>query len=153
MNDEVRPDLRDLFAGIGIALGATIAVVAVCLAMGWLEQRPSDGDGPSGGLVSGVWTFLAMGLACARWLLLRADPHRRAPARAIVAIGLAILAYPFFTLGFDSALVGIVGNVTIGAALAVGARRAVAQSGLAATLLALPIPWLAYATYLAAVSI
>ncbi len=147
MNEDDRPDLLDLFAGIGVAVGAIAAIVAVRLALGWIEEPLEGEDGPSGVLISAVWTFLVAGLACARWLLLRVDPDAEALPAAIVGIGIAILVYPFFAFGFESAAIGLAANLLVAGALVFTGLRAARFSGLAAAFLFVPVLWFGYASY------
>lgn len=148
MNDDERPDLPDLFASIGVAVGAFVAILAICLSFGWVVEPSEDDGAPSGVLISVVWTVLIAGLACARWLLLRVNPDADTLAACIVCIGIAMLVYPFFSFGLENTVLGLAGNFFIAGALILTGLRAARLSGLATAFLFMPLLWLGYVSYL-----
>jgi hypothetical protein len=137
---------RGLLAHVGAGVLATLAVSVCLAALGWMDPGPSDLEVLPGAVVALVWTGLIGGLGAARWLAGRAGETGRAQQGPITALAIACLLYPFYTAGLSSLAVGLVANVVIAVACARIADRLFQVTLGAAILVALPIPWLVFAS-------
>jgi tryptophan-rich sensory protein len=104
--------------------------------------------GPIPGWIIGiVWTALFVGLGVTRGVVAvdRSVAAARA-GRAVVMLIIACAAYPFYTIGLQSEIIGLFGNLaTIGLSVWVAARMArVRRVGVIAPLAV--IAWVAFAT-------
>jgi hypothetical protein len=139
-------DERRLFAHVGAGVLATFAVSAGVAALGWMDPGPSDLEVLPGAVVALVWTGLIGGLGAARWLAGRAGEAGRAQRGPIAGLAVACLLYPFYTAGLSSLAIGLAANVVIAVACARIADRLFPVTRGAAILVALPIPWLVFAS-------
>jgi len=117
------------------------------------DLPPSRFDLP-GWLVGSVWIALFAVLGVARWIVLRTGTeHSRSNARIIVLLMLFCLAYPFYTLGLRSLVMGIIGNfLTIGAA-GWAAWKIRLTSQIAALLVLSVAAWVSFANVLIFLSV
>jgi len=141
-------DGRGLLANVGVGMAATLAVSGGIAALGWMSPGPSDFEALPGAVVSLVWTCLIGGLGAARWLAGRSGASARQQQGPIAVLALACLLYPFYTAGLSSLAIGFAANVAIAVACARIADRLVPSARSAALLVALPIPWLVFASAL-----
>jgi hypothetical protein len=139
---------RGLLAHVGAGVFATLAVSACIAALGWMDPGPADLEVLPGAVVALVWTGLIGGLGAARWLAGRAGETGRAQQGPITALAVACLLYPFYTVGLSSLAIGLAANVLIAIACARLADRLFPVTRGAAFLVALPIPWLVFASAL-----
>lgn len=136
------PQIKSLItcvAGFSLAIGGLIVGL---YAVGVL---PEANPGPLPGWVgSAVWTFLFISLAIAFWII------RRHPdlARSIVLFAGLCLAYPFYTFGFQSLALGLIGNLATFAAAAALILKLRSTSRVAAAFVAPVLPWLLFATWI-----
>jgi hypothetical protein len=141
-------DGRGLLANVGAGAAATVGVSAAIAALGWMSPGPSDIEALPGAIVALVWTGLIGGLGAARWLAGRSGDVARQQKGPITLLALACLLYPFYTAGLSSLAIGFAANVAIAVACARIADRLVPSARSAALLVALPIPWLVFASVL-----
>ncbi len=141
---------RSFLAHVAAGVAATGAVSAVIAALGWMAPEPSDPEFLPGAAVALVWAGLIGGLGAARWLAGRSGDLARRQQGPIAALALACLLYPFYTLGLSSPAIGLAANIAIAFACARIAGRLLAWTRGAALLVALPIPWLIFASILIA---
>ncbi len=107
--------MKIIAANIVIPVILALATNGLIFALGW--QQP-DRDiqpafAPPGYVIGIVWTVLFALMGCARGLASR-QGDRRTVRLLTILIGLC-LAYPFYTLGLQDNLVGLVGIVLTGA--------------------------------------
>ena len=129
----------------------TVAINGLVFGLGWAGAAPDaardNGLLPPGWVVGTVWLVLLALVAVAYWLLASADePDARTMAPWLLALIAFCLAYPFYTFGFRSIAMEMIGNVVTIAGAVVLARRALRSSRLAAGLISLVVIWVSYAT-------
>lgn len=136
----------------GAAAAAACAVVAGGIVLAGWDRVPigEPAWAPPAWVGSAVWVGLFTALGIARGRLSRAEaarPSVGATGRLDVLMA-NILLYPLYTLGFSQPLLGLCGNLlTIGLCLW-AAAGAWPRSRAAAVLIALPVPWVEFATLL-----
>lgn len=141
-------DGRGLLANIGVGVFATVCISVVIAMLGWMSPGESDLEVLPGGAVALVWIGLIGALGAARWLAGRSGERAREQQGPITALALACLLYPFYTAGLSSLAVGLAANVVIAVACARIADRLFPSARIASLLVALPIPWLIFASAL-----
>jgi hypothetical protein len=139
-------DGRGLLANVAVGMAATVGVSVGIAALGWMSAGPTDVEALPGAVVALVWTGLIGGLGAARWLAGRSGEAARQQRGPITALALACLLYPFYTAGLSSLAIGFAANAAIALACARIADRLFPSARSAALLVALPIPWLVFAS-------
>jgi tryptophan-rich sensory protein len=108
-----RPDRSGLIANIAIALGIVLALNGLIFGLGWQgSSAHTPSFVPPAAVIGGVWVVLFLFMALARWELNRGAAQRSDKAGLIVLfIGCA--AYPFYTAGLSSDIVGEAANLAL----------------------------------------
>ena len=130
----------------------TVAVNGLVFGLGWAGAAPDAARNnwllPPGWVVGTVWLVLLALVAVAYWLLASADDRRgKTLAPWLLALIAVCLAYPFYTFGFRSIAMEMIGNVVTIAGAAVLTVLALRSSRLAAGLICLVVIWVSYATF------
>ncbi len=108
-----RPDRAGLIANVTGALTIVILLNAIIFGFGWggtSARAPAFLPPPI--VIGIVWLALFPCLACARWELNRSGARRTDKAALIVLFALCS-AYPFYTAGLSSDVIGEAANVTL----------------------------------------
>jgi tryptophan-rich sensory protein len=138
-----------LLANTGLAVGLALLGNGIIFFFGWNGDAPGKhipSFQPAGWVIGAVWTMLFAAMGAARWLTARARQERgRDNTGLITALILACFAYPYYTLGFRSAEIGLIGSLATMLAAAIIAWRVAGQSGLAAMLVLPTALWCAFA--------
>ena len=139
---------------VGLVLNITIAVV-LCLAInavifgsGWdaSETAAQIWFAPPGYVVGTVWVILFALIGAARYLLNDSGEAARSTKNWLVVLLLFCLAYPIYTIGFNSELIGFFGNLATIALTIFVLTRTLKFSKFAAFLLVPIIFWVSFAT-------
>lgn len=135
-----------------VAILVTLAINGLLFGLGWAGPPADAARGnwllPPGWVVGAVWMVLLSLLAVAYWWLASAEePDARRLAPWVVVLIAFCLAYPFYTFGFRSIAMAIIGDVATIAGAAVLARRARRSSRLASALILPVVVWVSYATF------
>jgi tryptophan-rich sensory protein len=145
-----RPDRTGLITNIGIAILSALAVNGVIAVV-----NPSEMEGPGsvhlqppGYVIGTVWLVLFGAMGAARWLLLTKPLDTMRARRLILFLLLFCLAYPFYTMGLKSEVIGLVGNVLTIALSFFVVIRVGRISRLAAGLVSLVSVWVTFASFL-----
>ncbi len=145
-----RPDRTGLISNIGIAISSALLVNGF-IALVNPSEMESPGSvhwQPPGYVIGIVWVVLFAAMGAARWLLLTKPLDTIRARRLILLLLLFCLAYPFYTMGLKSELIGLVGNLlTIALSLFV-AFRVGSISRPAAGLVSLVSVWVSFASVL-----
>ncbi len=145
-----RPDRTGLIGNTSIAVLSALAVNGFIAVVNPSEMA-SPGSvhlQPPGYVIGIVWLVLFAAMGVARWLLLTKPMDTIRARRLILFLLLFCLAYPVYTLGLKSEIIGLAGNLlTIALALFV-AIRVSSISRLAAGLVSLVIVWVSFASFL-----
>ncbi len=141
---------------IGLALLAVMLINGVIVLWSPAEMSSAGQTPltPPGYVIGMVWTGLFVCMGLARWNLIRSrEKGAAASGVSIVWLAILCLAYPIYTGGLRSEIIGFIGNVvTLVFTLAVIAF--VFPKSRTAALWTLPIAiWLSYATFLTALSV
>jgi tryptophan-rich sensory protein len=108
-----RPDRSGLIANVAGALTIVVILNALIFGLGWAAASVRAPRFVPPPIVIGlVWVALFACMALARWELNRATSARSDKAGLIVLFALCA-AYPFYTAGLKSDVVGEVGNVSL----------------------------------------
>lgn len=142
---------RGLALNIGVALGAVLLTNLLILLFNPSQMTtPAETYRfePPGWVIGLVWTLLFAALGLSRWLILGTRVGQTKGADWIVLLLLLCAAYPFYTLGLRSPVMGLIGNaVTCVFALWV-ANRVRQRSVTAAWLISSVAAWVAFASVL-----
>jgi tryptophan-rich sensory protein len=103
---------------------------------------------PPGWVIGMVWILLFAWLGTARWLVLGRDGRRSSDAAWVFCLLLFCAAYPVYTAGLRSAVVGLLGNAATGCLALWIAFRIRARSVLAAGLVSAVAAWVTFASIL-----
>ena len=145
-----RDDRRGLFANIGAAI-ALAAIANATLAHFGLAQPPHErwpAFAPPGPAIGAIWVVLFAAMGAARWSVAREfGPHATSNARAIGALIVICLAYPFYTHVVGGHAIELAGNV-VTFAIAVGIAVRCRETIVAALCVGAVAIWIACATVL-----
>lgn len=137
-----------------MALAVAIAAIGngIIFLFGWNGDAPGKqlpSFQPAGWVIGMVWMMLFAAMGAARWAALRdgAAADRRL-AWMIPALILSCFAYPYYTLGFRSLEIGLVGSIATMIFAAVIVLRLARPSRLAALLILPTALWCAFASVL-----
>lgn len=139
-----------LVLNIAAAVGLAVIGNGIIALFDW--RAGNDGTispsfAPPGAVIGMVWTSLFAAMGAARWLVVRdASGTGRRNAWLVTALLLACFAYPYYTLGFRSEVIGLIGSIATAIAAAVIAWRIHGQSRAAAALVALTSIWCVFAS-------
>lgn len=145
-----RDDRRGLAANIATAVA--IAVIANgTIAVSGIARRPHEiwpAFAPPGPAIGGIWVVLFAAMGAARWSVARHRSLRaKSDARAVDALILICLAYPFYTHIVGGHAIELAGNiVTFAVAIALAIR--LRTSVVAAACVGAVALWVAFATVL-----
>ncbi len=145
-----RSDRTGLISNIGIAILSALLVNGFIAVVNPSEMANPGSVRwqPPGYVIGAVWIFLFAAMGSARWLLLTKPLDTVRARRLIVLLLLFCLAYPFYTIGLKSEVIGLVGNLlTIALSLFVVIRVG-SISRLAAGLVSLVGVWVSFASVL-----
>ena len=133
------------------ALGAVSILNCIVYAFGWSDRAGDDPTSLPGWVFLAVWSVLFVLMGLSYWALSRLAAPEAEQGRALVLwLIAACLAYPLYTAGLSSNLLGLIGNVCIAVLAIVAVARIVRLSWPAAAALIPLIAWLAFATLLTA---
>lgn len=139
-----------LALNITAAVGLAAIGNGIIALLGWRASNDgtiSPNFAPPGAVIGIVWTLLFAAMGAARWLVVRdASDAGRRNTRLVTALLLACFAYPYYTLGFRSEVIGLIGSIVTAIAAAVIAWRIAGQSRSAAALVALTSAWCVFAS-------
>lgn len=110
-----KPGLAALAVYILVAMALAAAINAVIVfsdAAEWTEALKKPSFALSGLQIGLIWEFLFASIAAAAWFIRRTPPlpDRRAASTAMLAMMLAVLAFPFYALLPQSLLNSFVGT-------------------------------------------
>jgi translocator protein len=137
-----------LFLNITMAVALCLAINAVIFGSGW-DASDTDAQiwfAPPGYVVGTVWVILFGLIGAARYLLNASGETARSTKNWLVILLLFCLAYPIYTIGFNSELIGFLGNLATIALTVFVLTRTLKFSKLAAFLLVPIILWVSFAT-------
>lgn len=138
---------RGLAKTIAIAIGLCLVVNAFVFGLGWDTDTVREVPfAPPGYVVGIVWVTLFALIGASWWLLRLAGEDARGVRNWLVFLILFCFAYPFYTLGLSSEILGLMGNIATFAVTAYIIRRAWAFSATSAFLLVPILGWLIFAT-------
>lgn len=141
-----------LAANIGLAVGLALLGNGIVFFFGWNGDAPGKqipSFQPAGWVIGAVWTALFAAMGAARWLTARSRHGiDRRNTRLITALILASFAYPYYTLGFRSVEIGLIGSLATMLLAATIAWRIAGQSRLAAALILPTALWCGFASIL-----
>jgi len=145
-----RPDRTGLISNISIAILSAL-VVNGFIALVNPSEMASPGSvhlQPPGYVIGTVWLVLFAAMGAARWLLLTKPINTVHARRLVLSLLLFCLAYPFYTMGLKSEVIGLVGNVLTIALSFFVVIRVGRISRLAAGLVSLVSVWVTFASFL-----
>lgn len=142
-----------LLLNVSIAVGLCFIINAVIFGSGWDKSDPVDDSiwfAPPGYFVGTVWVILFALIGAARYLLNASGEAANGTKNLLVILLLFCLAYPIYTIGFNSELLGLAGNLAT-IALTIFAMTKTSKFSKTATLLLAPIVlWVSFATLIIA---
>ncbi len=144
-------DRRSLIASVAIIVAITVFTNGLIFGLGW--AGPSSAIRPNhllppGWAIGSVWVVLLALLGVAFWWLASdASLTARKQSTWVLALIAFCLAYPFYTFGMRSEVLGFMGNLATMVVSAALAGRVLSLSRLAAALIFLTTLWVTYATY------
>jgi tryptophan-rich sensory protein len=142
-----RPDRSGLVANLGVALTIVVILNALIFGLGWQDTSAyTPRFVPPPAVIGSVWVALFAFMACARWELNRAAA-RRIDKAGLIVLFVGCAAYPLYTAGLRSELVGEAANIallTLTGQLAVRYARRIPRA--AAWLVPLFL-WLSFASF------
>eukprot|EP01037_Dinobryon_pediforme_P010979 gene10979-11060_t len=103
---------NSLATDLAISVGAA-ALVNALIVLFQFKTEPTSPLTPPGWVIGLIWTAIFAALGTAHWLMRREGPTFQRARRDLLWFGLLCLAYPFYTLGLRSNLIGAIGNVVI----------------------------------------
>ncbi len=145
-----RPDRTGLIGNTSIAVLSALAVNGFIAVVNPSEMA-SPGSvhlQPPGYVIGIVWLVLFAAMGVARWLLLTKPMDTIRARRLILVLLLFCLAYPVYTLGLKSEILGLGGNLLIIALSLFVVTRLSSISRLAAGLVSLVMVWVSFASFL-----
>jgi len=105
--------VRSLALNIGFALSVVFIVNLFILLINPSEMStPPDNYrfAPPGWVIGLAWTFLFAGLGVARWLVIENSSRPIKNPNWVLSLLLFCAAYPLYTLGLRSLVMGLIGN-------------------------------------------
>jgi tryptophan-rich sensory protein len=145
-----RTDRTGLISNAGMAILSALAVNGIIELINPSEMA-SAGDvplQPPGYVIGIIWTLLFAAMGSARWLLVANTSNTLGVRRLLLGLLLLCLAYPFYTFGLRSNVIGLIGALSI---IALGVAFVIQVRGisrLAAGLVSLVIGWVSFASFL-----
>ncbi len=143
MPEKITPPSRfPLAANIAIPVVLALATNGLIFALGWRQPAHDiqPGLAPPGYVIGIVWTVL--------FALMGAARHHSTAGRMITALIALCLAYPFYTLGLQDRLAGLMGIAVTGTFAIYIALYEWKRARLASLLLIPLIAWLTFAALL-----
>jgi translocator protein len=148
-----RPDRLGLISNIGFFALLALVSNIVTNAFDWnssgdaVELRPDWA--PPGWAIGVVWLGLLALLGAARWLTLRhKGAYRVSSSRWVPGLSVFCCLYPFWTLAFDSRLMGLIGNVLTLFLAGWVTVKVHSVSGWVTAIVAVVVVWVIFATIL-----
>jgi translocator protein len=139
-----------LFLNITMAVALCLAINAVIFGSGW-DASDTDAQiwfAPPGYVVGTVWVILFGLIGAARYLLNASGEAAKGAKNWLVILLLFCLAYPIYTIGFNSELIGFFGNLAT-IALTIFVFIKTRKFSKSAALLLVPIVlWVSFATFI-----
>jgi tryptophan-rich sensory protein len=145
-----RRDARGLTANVAIAIAVAGLANAFVFVVNRREDigRPTQPFQPPGYVIGIVWVCLFIFMGTARWLALAAGDRPFRGAAWIWGLLLFCAAYPIYTLGLKSLIIGFAGNVAT-AILSVWVALNLRRTSLAAAgLISTVALWVTFAGFL-----
>jgi tryptophan-rich sensory protein len=145
-----RPDRTGLISNTSFAILSALAVNGFIAVVNPSEMA-SPGSvhlQPPGYVIGTVWLVLFAAMGVARWLMLTKPLDSIRARRLILFLLLFCLAYPFYTIGLKSEVLGLVGNLLTIALSILAVIRVSKISRLAAGLVSLVTIWVSFASVL-----
>jgi translocator protein len=143
-----QPNTTSLILNILVALVAVSAMNRLIFGLGWnnsIEPIAKSLFAPPTYLIGIVWTILFVLMATARWQL-NFDEIDASARTWVTVLIISCLVYPLYTLAFDNAISGLLGNLETIALAAFVIFRVWSISKFAALLIVPIIPWVLYAS-------
>jgi tryptophan-rich sensory protein len=142
---------KGLVLNIGFALAVVFLTNLLILLINPSEMAsPPDNYRfePPGWVIGLVWTFLFAGLGLARWLVAGNGERPIKSSNLVFFLLLFCAAYPLFTLGLHSLVIGLIGNVATCAFALWVASLVRRRSSVATFLVSSVAAWVTFATLL-----
>lgn len=136
----------NLLLAVGSALAINTVVFGLFLAGDVPEPAESVSFAPPGAVIGAVWVGLFAMMGAARWALNSSGERAENVKRWICILLLFCVAYPFYTLGLTSELLGFFGNLATIALTVFVVARAWRFSRTASILLMPIVVWVSFAT-------
>ncbi len=103
---------------------------------------------PPGWVIGLVWTFLFAGLGAARWLVIENSDRPIKDTNWVFSLLLFCAAYPLYTLGLRSVVMGLIGNAAT-CVIALWVASQIRRRSLTATFLVSTVAvWVTFASFL-----
>lgn len=137
-----------LILNISIAVALCLVINAVIFGSGW-DASDTDAQiwfAPPGYVVGTVWVILFGLIGAARYLLNASGEAAKGTKNWLVILLLFCLAYPIYTIGFNSEILGFAGNLATIALTIFVFTKTFRFSKTAASLLVPIIVWVSFAT-------
>ena len=138
-----------LVINVAAALGVVLTINAIVFSFDWGSWNESEPDflAPPGWVVALIWTTFFVLMGVARWLIIKSGSAARIFHSRLIVILLVLCAlYPFYTLGLQSNLLGLIGNIVIVLLTIWTAQQISDSSSAAAKLIFLIVPWVLFAS-------
>ncbi len=143
-----QPNTVSLILNILVALVAVSAMNGLIFGLGWnkpIEPVAKSLLAPPTYLIGIVWTILFVLMATARWQL-NFDEIAADARTWVTVLIISCIVYPLYTLAFNNAISGLLGNLETIALAAFVIFRVWSISEFAALLILPIIPWVLYAS-------
>ncbi len=146
---EISETSPSLLKRVLLLTGLASAANAIIFTLGWDRQPlPPVFLEPPGWLVGAVWLLLFAAMATSSWMAAADAPQHRWAEKTPVWLALFCLAYPFYTSGLRSVVIGLAGDVATFAAALWAIASLWRPSRRAAWMLAPVAGWTLFASFL-----
>jgi translocator protein len=143
-----QPNTVSLILNILVALVAVSTINGLIFGLGWnkpIEPIAKSLLAPPTYLIGIIWTILFVLMATARWQL-NFDVIAADARIWVTVLMISCMVYPLYTLAFNNAISGLLGNLETIVLTAVVVFRVWSISEFAALLILPIIPWVSYAS-------
>ena len=138
-----------LILNLVIAVGICLAINALVFGLGWdVSDTPTHEVtfAPPGWLVGAVWVFLFALIGISRGVLNKFGEKSKSAKKWLIVLLLFCFAYPIYTLGLSSEIMGLIGNLGVIALTIFIISQTWKLSKLASFLIMPIILWVSFAT-------
>lgn len=144
-----RTDFWGLIFNVAAVILLVTVVNAIVFSFDWGDFAESAPDvlAPPGWVLALVWTTLFIFMGAARWLAVKSENERTVyHSRLIFSLVALCALYPFYTLGLQNNVMGLIGNIIIILLAGWTAWQIAETSRLAAGLIAMIVIWVLFAS-------